>query len=211
VSDFTELLRRAQTDYDFYLSVLADPETALSPFSLTEVERAALTGSDQEAVWRLVSRAGITGDLTKVTSEGPPSEGPPSEGPPSEGPPSEGPPSEGPPSEGPPSEGPPSEGPPSEGPPPIIGVIEGPPGGIGTPIGPGGIGVTSVVTDPVSPGIIVVIHFLTGVDSPVLSDAVEMQAVLTNRAVVSAVQDIRGASSSAERLRSVNALMKEIG
>jgi hypothetical protein len=117
MSDFRDILDRAQTDYDFYLTLLRDPAEALLGYTLSAEERDLLT-SNRTALWRFI----LGGEVVRlpergggVSEEGPPSEGPPSEGPPSEGPPSEGPPSEGPPSEGPPSEGPPSEGPPSEG------------------------------------------------------------------------------------------------
>ena len=221
VGDLREVLDRAQTDYDFYLAMLADPEAALAPFVLTEAERAALTSRDQDALWRVVagSPTGPGGLSGLAIDEGPPSEGPvegpPSEGP-IEGPPVEGPPVEGPPVEGPPIgigppgvitvEGPPLEGPPLEGPP-----LEGPPTGIGTTVGRVGVGVTPGVGDPPSPGVIGVFHFSAGIDISSDPEATDLQGVLANPGVAAAVQSIRAATSSSERLRAVNALVKEIG
>ena len=241
VGDLREVLDRAQTDYDFYLAMLADPEAALAPFVLTEAERAALTSRDQDALWRVVagSPTGPGGLSGLAIDEGPPSEGPvegppsegPIEGPPVEGPPVEGPPVEGPPVEGPPVEGPPVEGPPVEGPPIGIGPpgvitvegpplegpplegppLEGPPTGIGTTVGRVGVGVTPGVGDPPSPGVIGVFHFSAGIDISSDPEATDLQGVLANPGVAAAVQSIRAATSSSERLRAVNALVKEIG
>jgi hypothetical protein len=256
VGDLREVLDRAQTDYDFYLAMLADPEAALAPFVLTEAERAALTSRDQDALWRVVagsptgpgglsglaidegppSEGPVEGPPSEGPIEGPPVEGPPVEGPPVEGPPVEGPPVEGPPVEGPPVEGPPVEGPPVEGPPvegPPIGIgppgvitvegpplegpplegppLEGPPTGIGTTVGRVGVGVTPGVGDPPSPGVIGVFHFSAGIDISSDPEATDLQGVLANPGVAAAVQSIRAATSSSERLRAVNALVKEIG
>lgn len=41
------VLRRAQTDDEFYLSLRRDPETALSGYDLTDEERAAVIRRDQ--------------------------------------------------------------------------------------------------------------------------------------------------------------------
>ena len=251
VSDFSDVLGRAQTDFDFYLAMQANPDAALAPYTLTPAERQALR--DPGILWRLLAESGIqrVGGISGIgplePPEGPPVEGPPLEGPPLEGPPIEGPPVEGPPIEGPPLEGPPLEGPPIEGPPlegpplegpplegpplegPPIGVgiipvtpIEGPPlegpplegppiGGIGIHGPGGGVGITPVITEPVSPGITVVIHFLTGPDVSNVSDLAQLREIVGSRAVVSAVQRIRVAANSQDRLAAVNALMREIG
>ena len=241
MGDLNDVLDRAQTDFDFYLALQANPDAALAPYTLTQAEREVLR--DPTALWRLVSTPAAQGvgddfganpppEKLPAFPDGPPElvdgpvEGPPVEGPPVEGPPVEGPPVEGPPVEGPPIEGPPVEGPPVEGPPigiipvtpidgpPIDGPpIEGPPvGGIGIH-GPGGIsvGVSPVVSDPVSPGIVGVIHFLTGPEVTGLPDIAQLQDILANRAVVSAVQRIRAAADSQARLAAVNDLMREIG
>ena len=103
-------------------------------------------------------------------------------------------------------EGPPLEGPPLEGPP-----LEGPPTGIGTTVGRVGVGVTPGVGDPPSPGVIGVFHFSAGIDISSDPEATDLQGVLANPGVAAAVQSIRAATSSSERLRAVNALVKEIG
>ena len=258
MGELNDVLDRAQTDFDFYLALQANPDAALAPYALTQAEREVLR--DPTALWRLISTTDIrsAGDEfganpppdEVAAPEGPPEpidgpiegppvegpiEGPPIEGPPIEGPPIEGPPIEGPPVEGPPVEGPPLEGPPLEGPPigppiegPPIGIIpvtpiegpplegpplEGPPiGGIGIH-GPGGVsvGVSPVVGDPVSPGIVGVFHFLTGPEVTGLPDISQLQDILANPAVVSAVQRIRAAADSPARLAAVNDLMREIG
>jgi hypothetical protein len=294
MSELNDVLDRAQTDFDFYLALQADSDSALAPYGLTRAEREVLR--DPAALWRLISApaaqsAGeafgveppaqvlpvpdgpigvpdgpaepIDGPVEGPPAEGPPAEGPPLEGPPLEGPPLEGPPLEGPPLEGPPLEGPPLEGPPLEGPPlegpplegpplegpplegPPIGItpitpigppIEGPPVGIipvtpiegpplegppleGPPVsgvgihGPGGIsvGVSPVVGDPVSPGIVGVIPFLSNPDVTGLPEPTQLQGILANPAVVSAVQGIRTAADEQARLEAVNDLMRELG
>lgn len=45
--DVRRVLRRAQTDDEFYLSLRRDPETALSGYDLTDEERAAVIRRDQ--------------------------------------------------------------------------------------------------------------------------------------------------------------------
>lgn len=42
MSDFLAVLNRAQSDYDFYVRVQADPEAALAGYELEEDERTAL-------------------------------------------------------------------------------------------------------------------------------------------------------------------------
>jgi hypothetical protein len=281
MGDLNDVLDRAQTDFDFYLALQANPDAALAPYTLTQAEREILR--DPTALWRLISTPDIQsigdefggnplpeklpafpdgppeqvdGPVEGPPIEGPPIEGPPIEGPPVEGPPIEGPPVEGPPVEGPPIEGPPVEGPPVEGPPiegppvegppvegppiegppvegppvegppisiiPVIPIdgppidgppIEGPPvGGLGIH-GPGGIGggVSPVVGEPVLPGIVGVIQFLTGPEVTGLPDIAQLQDILANPAVVSAVQRIRAAADSPARLAAVSDLMREIG
>src|SRR3954447_5821729 len=93
ISDIAEVLRRAQTDYGFFLALQSDPEGALSQYSLTDRQRAAFIG-DRSRLW------GELGALSRsghgAAEPGPPS--PPPPGPPS--PPPPGPPS--PPPPGPP-------------------------------------------------------------------------------------------------------------
>jgi len=264
MGELNDVLDRAQTDFDFYLALQADPDSALAPYTLTQAEREVLR--DPTGLWRFISTPAAQSVSDEVGGKAPaqklpvpdgpsevpdgppetadgPAEGPPVEGPPVEGTPIEGPPVEGPPIEGPPIEGPPIEGPPIEGPPigiipitPIGPPIEGPPVGIipvtpidgppieGPPIdgppvsgvgvhGPGGIsvGVSPVVGDPVSPGIVGVIPFLTGPDVTGLPDPAQLQGILANPAVVSAVQGIRTAADGQARLAAVNDLMRELG
>jgi hypothetical protein len=198
------VLDRVQSDFDFYVAVLSNPDVALAPYSLTADE--AETIRNPAALWRYLTAAEIqlsTGLLgqTVGADEGPPSEGPPSEGPP---PPSEGPigvillP------EGPPPEGPPIEGPLKEGL-PIGGIGVRGPGG-------GGVGVTpNVGGEGPAPGVIGVIHFLPGPEVIGIMESVISEEIMANPAVVSAVENIRGAADSAARLVAVNQLMREIG
>ena len=217
MGDLDDVFDRAQTDFDFYLALQADPDAALASYTLTQGEREVLR--DPTALWRLISTSGTQNVGDKLVIDEPPIEGPPAEGPPAEGPPAEGPPLEGPPLEGPPvgpSIGPPIgiipvnpiEGPPLEGPP-----LEGPPvGGIGIHgTGGVGVGVSPVISDPVSPGIVGVFHFLTGPEVSGLPDISQLQDILANPAVVTAVQRIRAAADSQARLAAVNDLMREIG
>ena len=81
MSDFREILGRAQTDYDFYLAMLRDPEKAISSYSLSKAESAVLT-TDRTALWRFItSIEGRPGQiLGSYTDDIPPGEGPPPEG-----------------------------------------------------------------------------------------------------------------------------------
>ena len=70
MSDLGEVLRRAQTDYDFYQALLTDPEPALSGYTLTASEREALTG-DQPRLWQLAREAELR-DRAPIENGGPP-------------------------------------------------------------------------------------------------------------------------------------------
>jgi hypothetical protein len=52
MSDLRAVMQRAQTDYDFYLAVLGNPERALASYDLSQAERDAFT-SDRPALWRV--------------------------------------------------------------------------------------------------------------------------------------------------------------
>jgi hypothetical protein len=74
-----------------------------------------------------------------------------------------------------------------------------------------GVGVTPGVGDPPSPGIVGVIHFVVGIETSATVEGGGLADVLANADVVRAVERIRGAQSSAERVDAVSALMEEIG
>ena len=241
MSELRKVLDRAQTDFDFYLSVIKDPNSALAEYELNEIER-EMFADDRILLWSaLVSREvpSLGRFLGIASDEGPPSDSPPSDSPPSDSPPSDSPPSDSPPSDSPPSDSPPSDSPPSDSPPsdsppsdappgegPHVGIVtpgEGPPSpegpsegphpGIGV-VGPGegpGVGVSPGVSDPPSPGIIGVIHFMAGVDVTVTAELGILSELMAQPGIARAVKDIRSARGSAERLNAVNNLMEEIG
>ena len=67
MSEFEAVLRRIESDFNFCLSVQADPADALAPFDLTEAERAAFLSPSTSALWaRVARRAGqsVEGDDT---------------------------------------------------------------------------------------------------------------------------------------------------
>lgn len=53
MSDLRQVLARSQTDFDFNLAVLSNLNEALASYTLSESERAALTGEGM-ALWNLI-------------------------------------------------------------------------------------------------------------------------------------------------------------
>lgn len=53
MSDLRQVLVRSQTDFEFNLAVLSDPDQALASYTLSESERAAFTGERME-LWNLI-------------------------------------------------------------------------------------------------------------------------------------------------------------
>ena len=70
VGDFSKVLARAQTDYDFYIECQRDPDGALSGFDLSPEEHAAL--SDPQMFADALARGGDLGLPTgvKITISG---------------------------------------------------------------------------------------------------------------------------------------------
>jgi hypothetical protein len=58
MGDFRKVLNRAQSDYEFYLSLLANPREQLASYALSETELAVLT-ADRGARWSLFVREPI--------------------------------------------------------------------------------------------------------------------------------------------------------
>lgn len=65
MSEFGTVIRRIESDFDFYLDFRSDPETTLAAFDLTPAERSALLSPTASALW--VRLAGGVGQFEEET------------------------------------------------------------------------------------------------------------------------------------------------